>query len=201
MSTVAALFVAKNGCYFDLPDVDPWDEHRDARKYDGPHRVVAHPPCSRWCRLAGLVEARWGHRRGDDDGCFESALRSVRAFGGVLEHPAYSDAWAAFDLNIPPTGGGMGQRGFARRMDVLRRAVPLRARRKEGDVALRVQGAAAVAQMGASAGQREHRACLVVRQQGRKRRKAASRRAQGRNRDAAYLPRCASRHRSRRARE
>lgn len=26
--------------------------------------------------------------------------------GGVLEHPAYSDAWAAYDLNRPPTGGG-----------------------------------------------------------------------------------------------
>jgi hypothetical protein len=30
----------------------------------------------------------------------------VRRFGGVLEHPAYSDAWAAFDLPRPPTGGG-----------------------------------------------------------------------------------------------
>ena len=30
----------------------------------------------------------------------------MRRFGGVLEHPAYSDAWAAHDLNAPPTGGG-----------------------------------------------------------------------------------------------
>jgi hypothetical protein len=30
----------------------------------------------------------------------------VRRFGGVLEHPAYSDAWSAFDLPRPPTGGG-----------------------------------------------------------------------------------------------
>jgi len=56
---VAALYVQANGCYKGLPDVDPWDEVRDARKYDGPYPVVAHPPCSRWCRLAGLVEARW----------------------------------------------------------------------------------------------------------------------------------------------
>jgi hypothetical protein len=103
---VAALFVQKNGVYFGLPDVDPWDEQRDARLYKGPWPVVAHPPCARWCRLAGLVEARWGYRRGDDGGCFVAALAVVRKWGGVLEHPAYSDAWAAHDLNAPPTGGG-----------------------------------------------------------------------------------------------
>lgn len=103
---IAALFVQTNGCYFGLDDVDPWDVYRDARKYNGPWPVVAHPPCSRWCRLAGLVEARWGHRRGDDGGCFASALKSVREWGGILEHPAYSRAWAAFDLPTPPTGGG-----------------------------------------------------------------------------------------------
>lgn len=104
--TIAALFVEKNGCYFGLPDVDPWDEERDARKYAGPHPVIAHPPCTRWCRLAGLVEARWGYKRGEDGGCFASALASVRGYGGVIEHPAYSAAWAAFDLNPPPSGGG-----------------------------------------------------------------------------------------------
>lgn len=102
---VAALFVERGGVYWDLEGVDPWDEQRDARLYAGPWPVVAHPPCSRWCRLAGLVEARWGHKKGDDGGCFESALRSVRKFGGVLEHPAYSDAWAHFGINAPPTGG------------------------------------------------------------------------------------------------
>ncbi len=103
---IAALFVQRGGVYWDLPDVDPWDQERDARTYTGPWPVVAHPPCSRWCRLAGLVEARWGHKRGDDGGCFASALKSVRTFGGVLEHPAYSDAWAAFGLMPPPADGG-----------------------------------------------------------------------------------------------
>ena len=31
---IAALFVETNGCYFGLPDVDPWDEARDARLFD-----------------------------------------------------------------------------------------------------------------------------------------------------------------------
>ncbi len=34
---IAALYVASGGCYFGLPDVDPWDESRDARIYAGPH--------------------------------------------------------------------------------------------------------------------------------------------------------------------
>ena len=108
---IAALFVQENGCYYGLAGVDPWDEVRDARLYPGPNPVVAHPPCSRWCRLAGLVEARWGHKRGEDGGCFASALDSVRRYGGVLEHPAYSDAWAAFGLPRPAKEGGW-QRGL-----------------------------------------------------------------------------------------
>lgn len=106
MTIVAALYVQPGGCYYGLPGVDPWGERRDARTYRGRAPVVAHPPCSRWCRLAGLVEARWGHRKGDDGGTFAAALASVRRWGGVLEHPAYSDAWGHFGLNRPPTSGG-----------------------------------------------------------------------------------------------
>lgn len=109
---IAALYVQRDGGYYGLPDVDPWDERRDARTYPGPHPVVAHPPCTRWCQLAGLVEARYGHRKGDDGGCFESALASVRCWGGVLEHPAWSAAWTAFDLPNPGSRHGGWQRGI-----------------------------------------------------------------------------------------
>jgi hypothetical protein len=103
---IAALYVQPGGVYYDLDDVDPWGPPRDAREYAGPDPVVAHPPCQVWCRLAGLVEARWGHKRGEDGGKFKAALAAVRRWGGVLEHPAFSDAWKAFDLNRPTTGGG-----------------------------------------------------------------------------------------------
>jgi hypothetical protein len=96
---IAALFVQTNGCYFNLEGVDPWDEKRDARKYVGPYPVVAHPPCERWGRYAGA-------RVGQDAGCFASALVSVRAYGGVLEHPEGSHAWRAYGLNCPPRSGG-----------------------------------------------------------------------------------------------
>ena len=108
---IAALFVDKNGIYFGLPNVEVWDEKKDARLYRGPYSIIAHPPCTRWCRLAGLVEARWGYKKGEDEGCFESALSSVRKWGGVLEHPAYSKAWNVFDLPKPNRNGGW-QKGF-----------------------------------------------------------------------------------------
>lgn len=109
--TVAALFVETNGCYYGLPGVDPWDQERDARLYDGPHPVVAHPPCQRWGKLwAGqpLWIKRTGIRKikGDDGGCFKSALANVRRVGGVLEHPWGSHAWPHFGLNTPPREGG-----------------------------------------------------------------------------------------------
>jgi hypothetical protein len=103
---IAALFVTKGGTYYGLPDVDPWDEERDARLYAGPHPVVAHPPCARWSRLAGFVEHVHGYKRGEDGGCFEAALRAVRTYGGVLEHPAYSTAWDHFGLPKPKARAG-----------------------------------------------------------------------------------------------
>jgi len=103
---VAALFVAKGGCYFGLDDCDPWDEERDARLYIGPHPVVAHPPCQRWSKLAGFCESMGYGKKGDDGGCFSAALEMVRQLGGVLEHPASSSAWGAFGLIRPPRSGG-----------------------------------------------------------------------------------------------
>jgi hypothetical protein len=105
VTTVAALYVMPRGPYAGLEGVELWDEARDARLYDGPWPVVAHPPCSRWCQLAHVVQARYGHRVGDDGGCFEAALSAVRKWGGVLEHPAYTLAWPAFDLPRPPRRG------------------------------------------------------------------------------------------------
>lgn len=108
---IAALFVEKDGAYFGLPGVDPWDADRDARLYAGPWPVVAHPPCQRWGKLwAGqpLTIKSTGVRKikGDDDGCFEAGLASVRLYGGVLEHPWGSHAWPHFGLNTPPRSGG-----------------------------------------------------------------------------------------------
>lgn len=104
---IAALFIEMGGCYSDLPGVDPWDESRDARRYDGPHPVVAHPPCQRWGRFwHGSTRKPHQFRLGDDNGCFASALAAVRKYGGVLEHVADSHAWKFFGLAAPPRSGG-----------------------------------------------------------------------------------------------
>jgi len=104
---IAALYVEKGGAYYDQAGVDPWDITRDARHYAGPHPVVAHPPCQRWGRFwHGSTRKPHQYQLGADEGCFAAALASVRKWGGVLEHPADSKAWAAFNLNAPARGGG-----------------------------------------------------------------------------------------------
>jgi len=104
---IAALFVERDGCYFGLPGVDPWDEARDARLYAGPWPVVAHPPCQRWGRFwHGSTRKPHQFKLGDDGGCFAKALQAVQRFGGVLEHPADSHAWKVFGLLLPPRSGG-----------------------------------------------------------------------------------------------
>ena len=102
---IAALYVEKNGCYWNLPGVDPWDVGRDARLYQGPYPVVAHPPCERWGRFSegSMTKKEW--KTGDDKGCFKAALTSVCRFGGVLEHPAHSKAWDHFDIGKPQKTG------------------------------------------------------------------------------------------------
>lgn len=100
---IAALFVQKDGCYY-IKDVDPWDEERDARLYDGPYPVIAHPPCQLWGNMAFVNYKRWGgehNRPFNDQGCFQSALVSVNTFGGVLEHPAKSRAFEYYGIEKP----------------------------------------------------------------------------------------------------
>ena len=107
---IAALYVAEGGVYSGLSDVEIWPESRDARLYAGPWPVVAHPPCQRWGRYwSGGPSAKVRRVKGDDGGCFAAALASVREWGGVLEHPEASSAWAAFGLAAPPQERRVGR--------------------------------------------------------------------------------------------
>jgi hypothetical protein len=86
---VAALFVETNGVYFGLPDVDPWDRHRDARPT--PARI-------RWSRIrrasdgAATGAALHGRRatrlkKGDDSGLLRRCLGGRAPLG---RHPGAS---------------------------------------------------------------------------------------------------------------
>ncbi len=113
--TIAALFVERGGVYTGVEGVRFYDgvelpllgESYYARSYAGPWPVVAHPPCKRWGRYwSGGPSAKVRRKLGDDGGCFEAALRAVRTYGGVLEHPEASHAWRVFGLERPPRSGG-----------------------------------------------------------------------------------------------
>ena len=82
---MAALFVRADSIYKTLPGVDAYDIERDARTYDGPWPVVAHPPCRAWGRLRTFAKPR-----PDERNLARLAVALVREFGGVLEHPENS---------------------------------------------------------------------------------------------------------------
>jgi hypothetical protein len=83
MSRVAALYIDPRGPYPKLLGLEMcWDETRDARLYNGPFPVVAHPPCGPWTRNAFASK--------QDPSCGIKAFEQVRSFGGVLEQPAHS---------------------------------------------------------------------------------------------------------------
>lgn len=90
---VAALYVDPKGPYYAL-GADCWDEKRDAKRYNGPDSVVAHPPCGPWGRLKFLCKYQ-------DPSCGIRAVEQVRAFGGVLEHPEHSSLWKHCRLPKP----------------------------------------------------------------------------------------------------
>lgn len=99
---IAALYVEAGGCYDGQPDIEAWTINDDARRYRGPHPVVAHPPCQRWGRYHhGSTRKPHQFKLGDDGGCFAAALRALADFGGVIEHPCDSKAWRWYGLRAP----------------------------------------------------------------------------------------------------
>lgn len=155
MTTIAALYIDPNGSYPALAksivpctwsdnyhahdtavgpcacgawhQLDCWDATRDARLYDGPHPIVAHPPCKHWGKLRHLANVRCDYcqlsfpeRRLRPDGscrhcgrsgwissdknCAPRAVEQVRRWGGVLEHPAGSKlwGWAVLGADVAP---------------------------------------------------------------------------------------------------
>lgn len=95
--TVAVLFARHDSVYKTLNGTAVYDADRDARTYDGPWPVVAHPPCRAWGNFAMFAKPR-----ADERNLARLAVALVREFGGVLERPAGSKLWPA--QRLPPVG-------------------------------------------------------------------------------------------------
>jgi hypothetical protein len=93
---ISVLFVAKNSVYKTL-GVDCWDEERDALKWPGGNPIVAHPPCRLWSRWM----KHFSKADPSEKGCARFAVKQVRQWGGVLEHPACSTLWDELNLPLP----------------------------------------------------------------------------------------------------
>ena len=103
--TVAVLFARADSVYKTLPDCDVYDIERDARTYDGPHPVVAHPPCRAWATLRNHAKPR-----ADERNLARLSVSLVREFGGVLEHPNRTTLWKA--QSLPEVGARDQYSGF-----------------------------------------------------------------------------------------
>lgn len=97
---ISVLFARSDSHYKTLPDCDVWDIERDARKWPGGNVVIAHPPCRMWGRLRQFAKGRPDEKRLAID-----AIRHVRTWGGILEHPAHSTLWD--DKRLPKPGEGV----------------------------------------------------------------------------------------------
>lgn len=111
-TVVSVLFTRSDSCYTELPDVDCWDIHRDARSYTGLAPVICHPPCRGWGRLR-----HWSKPRPDEKALALFSVETVRRVGGVLEHPYGSTLWPAACLPPPQPGATDAWGGFTLLVD------------------------------------------------------------------------------------
>lgn len=96
MTGVAVLFARADSIYKTMPGCDVFDIERDARTWVGGAPVVAHPPCRAWGRLRKMAKPR-----DDERELGPWAVNQVRAHGGVLEHPAFSELFIYCGLPAP----------------------------------------------------------------------------------------------------
>lgn len=108
--TVAILCASKKTAYREIPDLEIYDEVRDARTFTGDMPVIAHPPCRRWTKFGmAMTKARFircGKETPQDEIDAERELglfctHMVMKNGGILEQPAGSKLFTAARLPLP----------------------------------------------------------------------------------------------------
>lgn len=93
---MVAVLCASTPSVYDKLDCEVYNAARDAYSFRGGMPVVAHPPCGQWGRLRHLAHENVLER---ELGPF--CVESVRANGGVLEHPAASRLFPYMKMPSP----------------------------------------------------------------------------------------------------
>jgi hypothetical protein len=107
---VAILCCSTKSVYKTMPDLECYDEKRDARTFTGGMPVIAHPPCRRWTQYGMAMmqarQTRHGIITPESEVNEERELgvfcaEQVKQWGGILEQPARSKLFAAAGLPLP----------------------------------------------------------------------------------------------------
>lgn len=96
MEKIVILCAAEKSVYNYLPDVEVFNQVKDAYSFSGQNKVIAHPPCAQWSRLKSF--ARVNMREKDlAFFCYEKVMEN----GGIFEHP-YGSSFFKY-VGVKPT--------------------------------------------------------------------------------------------------
>lgn len=93
---VPVYYVSRKSNYKKDSRFDCYDVGRDAFQVIPSVPFIAHPPCRLFSRLRKFSNAPVTEKR-----LAFKAMRDVRKFGGVVEHPLSSTLWKSFNVGKP----------------------------------------------------------------------------------------------------
>ena len=100
---VSILYAHARSNYKKYPDLQVYDEARDALSFSGSDVIIAHPPCRLYSKMRAFSTAPE----------FEKiyayhALKIIRLNGGILEHPCSSLFFKEANLPLPGSTDAFG---------------------------------------------------------------------------------------------
>lgn len=91
---ISVLFVTSDSVYKAM-GLDCWDIDRNALNWLGGNSIVAHPPCRAWSMMRAFAKPLPGERE-----LALWAVKQVRQWGGVLEHPIGSSLFPTAGIRL-----------------------------------------------------------------------------------------------------
>jgi hypothetical protein len=85
---ITVLCADSKSNYYYIPDLDIYDQVRDAYTFRGSNPVITHAPCQQWSRLKAFSKPN--HKEKELAWfCYNTVMRN----GGIFEHPYGSSFW------------------------------------------------------------------------------------------------------------